>query len=296
MLPRSSGRAARMRVAPASGGTIVRTVLADEDVGPDDGGVPQVGQLGESGVAPVGPERRLVRERHDVDLLEEPGAGIGPQDQRPFDAAAVRAHDGGRVPLERPELLERVLADRQDRDEGHAPRRRGSSVSRSASPNRLDPNTARLIARPGYSTRCGAFCAYSAAETESMRPHDGYGSGTPRPRKDRAASTRMAAPSWAVHSTMKGPTVLGRTCRKAMRRWRSPSARAASMYCISRIDSTLARMMRAARGTIGMEMAMITFGIEGPSEADITSASTSSGSPCRMSSSRWATRSVLPPA
>ena len=56
---------------------------------------------------------------------------------------------------------------------GHAPRRRGSSVSRSASPRRFEPNTARLIATPGNSTRCGAFCAYSAAETESMRPHDG---------------------------------------------------------------------------------------------------------------------------
>ncbi len=63
---------------------------------------------------------------------------------------------------------------------------------------------------PGKSTRCGAFCAYSAADTDSMRPHEGYGSGTPSPRKDSAASTRMALPSWAVPSTMKGPTVFGR--------------------------------------------------------------------------------------
>ena len=63
---------------------------------------------------------------------------------------------------------------------------------------------------PGKSTRCGAFCAYSAADTDSMRPHDGYGSGTPIPRNDRVASTRMALPSWAVQSTMNGPTVLGR--------------------------------------------------------------------------------------
>ena len=81
-----------------------------------------------------------------------------------------------------------------------------------------------------------------------------------------------------------------------MRRWRSPSARAASMYCISRMDSTLARMTRAARGTMGIEIAMITLGTDGPSDADITSASTSSGSPCRMSITRWATRSILPPA
>ena len=97
-----------------------------------------------------------------------------------------------------------------------------------------------------------------------MRPHDGYGSGTPRPRNDSVASTRMALPSCAVQSTMKGPIVLGSTWRKAMRRWRSPSARAASTYCISRIDSTLARMTRAARGTIGIEIAMITFWTDGP--------------------------------
>jgi hypothetical protein len=43
-----------------------------------------------------------------------------------------------------------------------------------------------------------------------MRPHEGYGSGMPRPRKDSVASTRMALPSCAVMRTMKGPTVLGR--------------------------------------------------------------------------------------
>src|SRR5947209_5800575 len=51
----------------------------------------------------------------------------------------------------------------------HAPRRRGSSVSRRASPSRFDPNTAKLMAIPGTRTRCGAFCAYSAADTESIR-------------------------------------------------------------------------------------------------------------------------------
>src|SRR6185503_13033620 len=51
----------------------------------------------------------------------------------------------------------------------YAPRRRGSSVSRRASPSRFEPNTASEMATPGNSTRCGAFCAYSAAETESMR-------------------------------------------------------------------------------------------------------------------------------
>ena len=80
-----------------------------------------------------------------------------------------------------------------------------------------------------------------------------------------------------------------------MRTCRRPTARAASTYCISRIDSTLARMTRAALGMIGIEIASTTFGIDGPSAADMTSASTSSGSPCRMSITRWVMRSVLPP-
>jgi len=105
----------------------------------------------------------------------------------------------------------------------------------------------------------------------------------------------MALPSWAVQRTMNGPTVLGRMWRKAIRRCRTPSDRAASTYCISRMDSTLDRMTRAARGMIGIEIAITTLWMAGPSAADMTSASTSSGRPCRMSSTRWAMRSVLPP-
>src|SRR2546426_666629 len=184
---------------------------------------------------------------------------------------------------------------RRERHPQPAPRRRGSSVSRSASPSKFEPKTARLIATPGNSTRCGAFCAYSAAETDSIRPQEGYGSGTPRPRNDSVASTRIALPSCAVQRTMNGPIVLGRMWRNAILRCRTPSARAASTYCISRIDSTLQRITRAARGVIGIQMAIITLWSAGPRAADITSASTSNGSPCRMSSTRWVTRSVLPP-
>jgi hypothetical protein len=75
----------------------------------------------------------------------------------------------------------------------------------------------------------------------------------------------------------------------------SPSARAASTYCISRIDSTLDRTTRAARGMIGTEIAITTLVIDCPSAADITIASTRSGSPWRMSSTRCVTRSSRPP-
>jgi len=66
-----------------------------------------------------------------------------------------------------------------------------------------------------------------AADSDSIRPHDGYGSGIPRPRNDKAASTRMAEPSWAVPSTISGASVLGSTWRSAIETSFIPTARAA---------------------------------------------------------------------
>src|SRR5205814_3492661 len=162
----------------------------------------------------------------------------GDESQRLAERHAVaraRAVDAGEAfRLEALREIERRPPPSGDGDEAdgrlraHEPRRRGSSVSRSASPSRLVPNTARLMARPGQITSHGAFSAYSAAAIESMRPHEGYGSGMPRPRNESAASTRIEPPSCAVASTMKGPIVLGRMCRRATRTWRAPSARADS--------------------------------------------------------------------
>ena len=59
------------------------------------------------------------------------------------------------------------------RNPAHQPRCLGSRMSRKASPNRLVPNTARLIAIPGKITSHGAVRTYSAADSESMRPQDG---------------------------------------------------------------------------------------------------------------------------
>src|SRR6185295_4087771 len=99
----------------------------------------------------------------------------------------------------------------------HQMRCRGSRRSRSASPNRLVPNTTALMATPGKITSQGAVRTYSAADSDSMRPQEGCGSGTPSPRKASADSTRMAEPSCAVASTMRGASVLGNTCTTAIR-------------------------------------------------------------------------------
>jgi len=135
---------------------------------------------------------------------------------------------------------------------------------------------------------------YSAADSDSIRPQDGCGSGMPSPRKDNEASVRIAEPSCAVASTMTGATVLGRMWRTATRRSLIPCAFAASTNGISRKASVLARMTRATCGMTGIDMAMIVFSRDGPSEAAITSAITSSGNACMMSIMRWVTRSNQP--
>ncbi len=81
----------------------------------------------------------------------------------------------------------------------------------------------------------------------------------------------------------------------AMRHSLMPTAFAASTIAISRNASVLERITRAEYGTSGMEMAMIVVCRDGPSEADITKASTSSGSACMMSVTRCVSRSTQPP-
>ena len=70
-------------------------------------------------------------------------------------------------------LLSPSIALRLLRCAYYAPRNLGSSLSRTASPKRFEAKTTRLIAVPGKRTSHGAFWANSAAETESILPHDG---------------------------------------------------------------------------------------------------------------------------
>src|SRR5262245_56471545 len=121
----------------------------------------------------------------------------------------------------------------------------GSRMSRSASPRRFVPNTARLMAIPGKTTSHGAVRTYSAADCDNMRPQDGNGSGTPSPRNASGAWGRIVEPSWALGSTIEGARVLGRMCRVAMRSSLMPTAFAASTKGSSRNASVLERMTRA---------------------------------------------------
>jgi Uma2 family endonuclease len=69
-------------------------------------------------------------------------------------------------------------------------RERGSSASRSQSPNTLMANTVAMIARPGKTVSHQAlagYCRFSA----SVPPHGGVGGCTPSPKKLRPASARI---------------------------------------------------------------------------------------------------------
>src|SRR4030095_5211830 len=84
------------------------------------------------------------------------------------------------------------------RREYHCVFRRGSSASRSESPNRLKANTERLMASPGKIAIHGAVSANSTAAPRSISPQAAVGSCTPSPRNDNDDSARIACPRNAV--------------------------------------------------------------------------------------------------
>src|SRR5215831_9029705 len=176
----------------------------------------------------------------------------------------------------------------------HWARNRGSSASRNESPNRLKANTARLIANPGKIAIHGADSANCTAAPRSISPHAGVGSATPSPRNVSDASARIACPRYAVSMMRYGAITFGSMCRRMMRRWRKPAARAASTYGISRIASALDRATSAARGIIGIAIAMITLTMPVPRIDTTARARMISGNARKMSITRCTNKSTLP--
>src|SRR5690606_11212442 len=103
----------------------------------------------------------------------------------------------------------------------------GSSASRSPSPRRLKPSTARKMAAPGATDIQGA-CSMKFLATWSIWPQDGEGGCWPRPRKERAASRMIACAMNSVDCTTIGGSVFGATWRNRMTESRTPTARAPS--------------------------------------------------------------------
>ena len=123
------------------------------------------------GAAGGGQERRL------------PGAAQGPVAARGLRALRRRRMGCDARALSRDAPPQRPRSPRRDSTRSlYRERSLGSSTSRTASPNRLKPNTARLMATPGKIAIHGALSAYSSAPPCSIRPQAGVGSCTPRPR------------------------------------------------------------------------------------------------------------------
>src|SRR5690606_34774323 len=70
---------------------------------------------------------------------------------------------------------------------------RGSSASRSPSPTRLNASTVTTIARPGNVASHHAPNSTSLPSA-TILPHEGAGSGTPRPRNESPASSTIVLP------------------------------------------------------------------------------------------------------
>src|SRR5207245_5395006 len=104
----------------------------------------------------------------------------------------------------------------------------GSQASRRVSPKRLNPRTARLIARPGNTASHGACSKNARPVVLSMRPHDGSGCWVPTPRKLSEASMRIALPNQIDAMIRMGAVTLGSLWRSSIRRSWYPLAWAAS--------------------------------------------------------------------
>ena len=77
------------------------------------------------------------------------------------------------------------------------------------------------------------------------QPQLGVGGCVPSPRNDRVASTMIDVAMPSVVVTMIGARQFGRTWRSKIRGSRTPTARHASIYSFSLMDSTLPRTRRA---------------------------------------------------
>src|SRR2546430_7231159 len=120
----------------------------------------------------------------------------------------------------------------------------GSRASRKPSPRKLNAISVSESAIAGASTMGGEMrMAWKPAA--AIAPQDGVGGGTPRPRKLRKASKRMAMGTPMVAWTIIGPSEFGRMWRKMIRFALAPPDRAASTNSRSRKASGWPRTSRA---------------------------------------------------
>ncbi len=118
---------------------------------------------------------------------------------------------------------------------------RGSSASRTPSPNTFSERTVSTSIAPGTIARCGAV-AIRSMPSSIIVPQEGLGGRTPAPRKESAASSRMALAIRSVKKTRIVDARFGTTSPNMIRSGPAPWARAASTNSFSRSESTCPRI------------------------------------------------------
>src|SRR5215213_3476486 len=137
----------------------------------------------------AGRHRHEAHDRAGGDALA--GAGLTDQPQH-FARPDLEVHtvDRSNVTRAGPERNAQVFDLEQWRCD-HRCACRGSSTSRSPSPSKLNPRTARTMARPAANATCGEVKSTSWP-SESIVPQSAVGGCTPSPRNDSAARSSSA--------------------------------------------------------------------------------------------------------
>ncbi|MNN22858.1 hypothetical protein D3C81_1362350 [compost metagenome] len=148
---------------------------------------------------------------------------------------------------------------------------------------------------PGASASHGPWNMKVRPSPDSMPPQVGAGGGTPRPRKDRPDSARIAVPTRVVNSTITGGSTLGRMWRNRMRPVDAPIDCAACTYMFSRTDTTALRTMREPPMPSSSPSVQTICQLPGPSTDTTTIRITRSGKLIQASTMRCTNRSNLPP-
>src|SRR5690606_40505919 len=111
----------------------------------------------------------------------------------------------------------------------------------------LNASTQTKIAAPGKTLSHHALPMKDCA-SKSIRPHEGWGGCTPRPKNESAASDSIANASDKEVCTMIGPEMFGSTCLARTRTCPVPMVSDACTYGSVRTLRVLARAMRAKIG------------------------------------------------
>jgi len=163
----------------------------------------------------------------------------------------------------------------------------------SPSPIKFSDSTVSTMRTPGRAVRYHAV-RISSRPAPIMLPQLTT-LGSPRPRKDRAASIRMAVATITDAVTIMAGKALGRISRIMIRTWPKPRLRAAITNSFSRSTLNSARTSRAMVGHVTRPMAQVTVTMEGCAIATSTTSRMKLGTVWNSSISRTRTSSIRPP-